>query len=101
VSDHFSTVKGYAQKSEIVRKTALEGMTKGFMKARRRPHAGMRVRESGSVSRWRDPSRRRALKAEFQATVRSATSTLPFVSGLNSTATRKMVKPTTVVTLLL
>ncbi|MBN9560212.1 MAG: LLM class flavin-dependent oxidoreductase [Alphaproteobacteria bacterium] len=36
MSDHFSTVKGYnayAQKSEIVRKTGLEGMTEGFMKA--------------------------------------------------------------------
>src|SRR5207249_10060670 len=41
---------------------------------------------------------RSAVKGEFQATVRSATSTLPFVSGLNSTATRKMAKPTTVVT---
>jgi hypothetical protein len=39
-----------------------------------------------------------AVKGEFQATVRSATSTLPFVSRLNSTATRKMAKPTTVVT---
>src|SRR6516162_10674563 len=44
------------------------------------------------------PSRRQASKEEFQATLRSATSTLPFVSGLNSTATRKMAKPTTVVT---
>src|SRR6201988_5543436 len=36
MSDHFSTVKGYdayAQKSEIVRKTGLDGMTEGFMKA--------------------------------------------------------------------
>ncbi|HYP35064.1 MAG TPA: hypothetical protein VEQ62_01855, partial [Stellaceae bacterium] len=36
MSDHFSTVKGYdayAQKSEIVRKTGVEGMTEGFMKA--------------------------------------------------------------------
>ena len=36
MSDHFSTVKGYnayAQKSEIVRKTGLNGMTEGFMKA--------------------------------------------------------------------
>jgi len=36
MSDHFSTVRGYdayAQKSEIVRKTGLEGMTEGFMKA--------------------------------------------------------------------
>ena len=36
MSDHFSTVKGYdayAQKSEIVRKTGLEGMIEGFMKA--------------------------------------------------------------------
>jgi hypothetical protein len=36
MSDHFSTVKGYdayAQKSEIVRKTGLGGMTEGFMKA--------------------------------------------------------------------
>jgi hypothetical protein len=36
MSDHFSTVKGYdayAQKSEIVRKTGLEGMLEGFMKA--------------------------------------------------------------------
>jgi hypothetical protein len=36
MSDHFSTVKGYnayAQKSEIARKTGLEGMTEGFMKA--------------------------------------------------------------------
>src|SRR5271166_7209555 len=33
-----------------------------------------------------------------QATVRSATKTFPLVSGLNSTATRKMAKPTTVVT---
>src|SRR3954454_19027346 len=41
---------------------------------------------------------RPAVREEFQATVRSATSTLPFVSGLNSTATRKMAKPTTVVT---
>ena len=32
------------------------------------------------------------LKGAFQATVRSATSTLPLVSGLNSTATRKMAK---------
>ena len=39
-----------------------------------------------------------AVNEEFHATVRSATSTLPFVSGLNSTATRKMAKPTTVVT---
>jgi len=36
MSDHFSTIKGYnayAQKSEIVRKTGLEGMTEGFLKA--------------------------------------------------------------------
>ena len=36
MSDHFSKVKGYdayAQKSEIVRQTGLEGMTEGFMKA--------------------------------------------------------------------
>ena len=36
MSDHFSTIKGYnayAQKSEIVRKTGLEGMVAGFMKA--------------------------------------------------------------------
>src|SRR5262249_35292765 len=33
-----------------------------------------------------------------QATVRSATRTLPLVSGLNNTATRKMANPTTVVT---
>src|SRR5258708_16207356 len=44
------------------------------------------------------PGRRRALKGEFQATVRSATSTLPFVSGLNSTPTRKMANPTPTVT---
>src|SRR5258708_28154763 len=44
------------------------------------------------------PGRRRALKGEFQATVRSATSTLPFVSALNSTATSKIARPTTVVT---
>jgi hypothetical protein len=56
-------------------------------------------------SRILDPSlpadpkiRARPVKAKFQATVRSAISTLPFVSGLNSTATRKMAKPTTVVT---
>src|SRR6516225_12113867 len=42
--------------------------------------------------------RRRTLRGEFQATVRSATKTFPLVSGLNSTATRKMAKPTTVVT---
>ncbi len=36
--------------------------------------------------------------ALFQATVRSAISSLPFVSGLKSTATRKMARPTTVVT---
>lgn len=36
MSDHFSTVKGYnayAQKSQIVRETGLDGMTEGFMKA--------------------------------------------------------------------
>jgi hypothetical protein len=36
MSDHFSKVKGYdayAQKSQIVRQTGLEGMTEGFMKA--------------------------------------------------------------------
>jgi len=38
------------------------------------------------------------LKRKFHATLRSATSILPFVSGLNSTATRKIAKPTTVVT---
>jgi hypothetical protein len=38
------------------------------------------------------------LGAGFQATVRSAAKTFPLVSGLNSTATRKMAKPTTVVT---
>ena len=42
------------------------------------------------------PAWRRAL---FQATVRSAgPSSLPFVSGLKSAATRKIAKPTTVVT---
>jgi hypothetical protein len=41
-----------------------------------------------------NPKRQPALnlKGAFQATVRSATSTLPLVSGLNSTATRKMAK---------
>ena len=39
-----------------------------------------------------------ALDRAFQATVRSAMRTFPFVSGLNKTATRKIAKPTTVVT---
>jgi len=36
MSDHFASAKGYnayAQKSEIARKTGVEGMTEGFMKA--------------------------------------------------------------------
>ena len=39
-----------------------------------------------------------AVRPRSQATVRSATKTFPLVSGLNNTATRKMAKPTTVVT---
>ena len=42
--------------------------------------------------------RRVADDAPAQATLRSAMSTFPFVSGLKRTATRKMAKPTTVVT---
>jgi len=69
----------------------LAGINSGMRRSRILPEPrqpGLRAGHSTHV----------ALKGEFQATVRSATSTLPFVSGLNSTATRKMAKPTTVVT---
>src|ERR1700730_10521122 len=52
----------------------------------------------GCFSTARQVPRRSSSGARFQATVRSATRTFPLVSGHNSTATRKMANPTTVVT---
>src|SRR5262249_22019233 len=58
-----------------------------FRAARRHTDSGYRAR-----------ARERTLGTADQATVRSATRTFPFVSGLKRTATRKSAKPTTVVT---
>src|SRR4029077_2301426 len=66
-----------------------------------RSHAGKIGQDPVNIAgvfQPRSSNRRSGPGARFQATVRSATKTFPFVSGLNSTATRKMAKPTTVVT---
>jgi hypothetical protein len=51
-----------------------------------------------ATGRGRPRTGERPQKGAVQATVRSATKTFPLVSGLRKTATRKMAKPTTVVT---